>query len=199
MEDSDISNKKIGKKHIITIAGRPGSGKSTASKSVAAVLGYEHFSSGDLFRAIGKERGVDVHKTNIVAEQEQDIDHLVDQRLRDIGASQDQVAIDSRMAWHWMPFSFKVYLNLDLSIAARRILQNMDAARLEHEHIPNDPDEYASILQQRLDSEAKRYKALYDVNPYDVSNYDLVIDTSDTTPEETLEQILAAYKTWLAS
>lgn len=187
------------KKRIITIAGRPGSGKSTASKALAEQLGYEHFSSGDLFRAVGKERGIDVNQTNTAAEQEKEIDYLVDERLRQIGANQEDVAIDSRMAWHWMPFSFKVYLDLDLSVAARRIMKGMDAARLEHEHIPSDPDQYAAVLQERLDSEARRYRSLYDVDPYDKNNYDLVIDTNINGPERVVQLVLDGYHQWLKS
>lgn len=185
------------KKKIITIAGKPGSGKSTASRKVAELLGFEHFSSGDLFRAIGKERGVDVHDTNILAETEKDIDHLVDERLRQIGKTQDSVAIDSRMAWHWIPQSFKVYLDLDLEVAAARILNSIDEERIKHEHIPSSPKKYASVLKSRLASEAKRYKNLYDVNPYDTSNYDLVIDTASNSAEETVNEILRSYKKWI--
>lgn len=195
MEDS----KNAQKKRIITIAGRPGSGKSTASKGVAAELGFQHFSSGDLFRAIGKERGIDVTQTNLAAEKDKDIDRLVDQRLRDIGATEDQIVIDSRMAWHWMPNSFKIYLDLDLETAARRILQNIEPARIESEHIPDDPAAYAAALQNRLDLEVRRYKALYDVNPYDHANYDLVVDTAANGPEEVLAEILTKYKAWLNS
>jgi CMP/dCMP kinase len=184
-------------KRIITIAGRPGSGKSTASHAVAEQLGYEHFSSGDLFRAIGKERGIDVTQTNRAAEVDEEIDRLVDERLTEIGKTQDQVAIDSRLAWHWIPDSFKVYLNLDLEVAAKRILANMDAKRMEHEHVPEDPAEYAAALQHRLDLEASRYKAKYDVNPYDTANYDLVVDTEANNPQQVVQQILTAYEQWL--
>jgi CMP/dCMP kinase len=185
------------KKRIITLAGRPGSGKSSTSRELASQLGYEHFSSGDLFRAIGKERGSDVHQTNLAAEKGSDIDDLVDQRIRDIGASQEDVVIDSRLAWHWIPESFKVYLNLDLSVAAQRILDNTDPVRLEHEHIPDDPEAYAAALEQRLASEARRYKALYDANPYDTNNYDLVIDTAKNDFNAVVNQILTSYKAWL--
>jgi cytidylate kinase len=187
----------MNKKRIITIAGRPGSGKSTASRLIAAELGYEHFSSGDLFRAIGKERGINVTQTNKAAEHDQAIDKLVDERLVSIGKTQDQVAIDSRLAWHWIPQSFKIYLDLDLEVAARRILGSMDAKRIEHEHIPADPKEYAAALQHRLDLEATRYKTKYDINPYDKSNYDLVIDTEENDREQVRAKILETYRAWL--
>lgn len=186
----------MSKKHIITIAGKPGSGKSTASKALAEQLGYEHFSSGDLFRAIGRERGIDVTQTNRAAEDDKEIDRLVDERLARIGETQDQVAIDSRLAWHWIPQSFKVYLDLDLEVAARRILASIDPNRKQHEHIPDGPKEYAGALQHRLDLEATRYKAKYDVNPYDIANYNLVVDTETNSPGQVVALILDAYNKW---
>ena len=185
------------KKHIITIAGKPGSGKSTTSKGIAAELGFKHFSSGDLFRAIGKERGIDVFQTNIAAENEKEIDYMVDEKLRTIYEEENELVIDSRMAWHWMPHSFKVYLDLDLEIAAKRILTNYDPKRLEYESIPEKPSEYAEVLQARLDSEIKRYMRLYDANPYDTSNYNLVVDTARNNPEEAIKHVIAEYRNWL--
>lgn len=187
------------KKHIITIAGKPGSGKSTTSKGIAKTLEYTHFSSGDLFRAIGKERGVDVLTINLLAEQEKEIDELVDQKLRDLGTHEDCMVIDSRMAWHWMPYSFRVYLDLDLSVAAQRITAGMDEARRAVEHIPNDPKAYTQILQNRLDSESKRYLNLYNANPYDIANYDLVLDTAVHSIQNVQETILTEYQRWLES
>jgi cytidylate kinase len=185
------------KKHIITIAGKPGSGKSSTSKSLAASLGYKHFSSGDLFRAIGKERGIDVFAANVAAETEKEIDYQVDAKLRELGEYENEMVIDSRTAWHWMPQSFKVYLDLDLEIAAKRILANMDPERLKVEDIPEKPSEYAERLQARLDSETKRYMNLYQINPYDMSNYDLVVDTAKLDLEAVIETVTYTYKNWL--
>jgi len=184
------------KKHIITIAGKPGSGKSTTSKGLARALGYLHFSSGDFFRAIGKERGFDVLATNLLAEQEKSIDEAVDQKLRELGAKEDQMVIDSRMAWHWMPYSFRVYLDLDLTVAAERIISHTDEARRAAEFIPSSPVLYAKTLQDRLDSESKRYLSLYDANPYNPDNYDLVVDTAANDIEAVQKIILDAYTTW---
>jgi len=185
------------KKQIITIAGRPGSGKSTTAKGVTAYLGFQHFSSGDLFRALAREKGVDVLQANLTAEENAEIDHAVDGRLREIGKTENQLVIDSRTAWHWMPQSYKVFLDLDLEVAAQRILNNMDDARLESEHIHRDPAEYANVLRRRLDSETRRYKVLYDIDPYDLSNYDLVVDTGTNNPEQAVDKIIEGYKKWL--
>lgn len=186
------------KTSIITIAGKPGSGKSTTSKGVATKLQYRHFSSGDLFRSIAAERGLDVKSANKHAEKESSIDDLVDQRLQEIGRTDSDIVIDSRTAWHWMPQSFKVYLDLDLHEAAKRIILASDERQTANEYIPEDHEEYVNELQERLDSESRRYESLYGINPYDTNNYNLVIDTARYTIDEVVEQIVAAYNRWLA-
>lgn len=187
------------KKQIITIAGRPGSGKSTTAKTVAAKLGYEHFSSGDLFRQIAEERKVDILAANKIAESDKSIDLLVDERLRTIGQNQDKIVVDSRTAWHWMPQSFKVFLDLDLNVAAKRIISNMEEERMQSEQISHDPAEYAKVLEERLGSETKRYLALYQINPYDVANFDLVVDTNVNNVDQVVAIILAKYEEWQKS
>ena len=185
------------KKRIITIAGRPGSGKSSTARSVAEVLGYKHFSSGDLFRALAREQGIDVLQANLSAEENAELDHLVDGRLQEIGKTEERIVIDSRTAWHWIPRSFKVFLDLDLEIAAERILATIDEERLASEHTHRDPVEYAGVLQQRLDSESRRYKKLYDIDPYVTENYDLVVDTAANDLRTVSQIVLDGYEAWL--
>lgn len=185
------------KKQIITIAGRPGSGKSTTAKLVAAQLGFKHFSGGDFFRLIGKEMGIDLLKANRTAETNDEIDRRVDGKLRELGEAADRLVIDARTAWHWIPDSYKVFLDLELRVAAARILANLDPARMEHEHIPNDPVEYARILQLRLASEAKRYEAKYHVDAFDSGNFDLVVDTAANGIDQVADAVLNGYKAWL--
>jgi cytidylate kinase len=188
---------QVNKKKIITIGGKPGSGKSSTAKGVTSHLGYQHFSSGDLFRALAREKGLDLLTANFTAEQNTEFDKLVDGRLQELGQTEDQLVIDSRMAWHWIPGSFKVFLDLDLETAAQRILDTMDDARLENEHVHRDPVEYAAVLQQRLDSESRRYKALYDIDPYVLDNYDLVVNTAENDLGMVIGQIVVAYEKWL--
>ncbi len=194
------------KKSIITIAGKPGSGKSSTAKLLAEKLGYDHFSSGDLFREIARTRGQNVKQANLDAESkaldDKNIDFLVDERLREIGRTEHHKVIDSRTAWHWMPDAFKLFIDLDLIVAADRIIKSMEAedvAGARNEHIPSSPKEYAVELQERLDSETRRYESLYGIDPYDLSNYNLVINSGIQTLEEVVGEIFAAYNAWLSA
>lgn len=182
-------------KNIITIAGRPGSGKSSTAKLVAEKLGYKHFSSGDLFRQIASEMDKDVLEANKDAEGDQltEIDKRVDQKLREIGEQETEIVIDSRTAWHWIPDSFKIFLDLDLETAAERILAQLTPERIAAEHIPSSPAAYAEQLGGRLESEKKRYKKFYDIDPTDHSNYDLVVDTKTNNLEQVVEIILDSF------
>lgn len=184
------------KKHIITIAGRPGSGKSSTAKTVAAKLGYRHFSSGELFRELAKKRGVDVLQANLKAEGNYEIDHLVDGRLKQMNNSEDNIVIDSRTAWHWMPNSFKVFLDLELETAAQRIIKKLEDRKEVNENIPKSAVEYAKTLKKRLASENRRYETLYNIDPGKLTNYDLVIDTGKNDLTEVVETILREYKDW---
>lgn len=185
------------KKHIITIAGRPGSGKSTAAKRIAAQLGFAHASGGDLYRTAGLERGMDILQANLANIETGEIDKIVDDKMREINATGDRMVIDSRTAWHFIPNSFRVFLDLDLLTAAKRILADMDEERREREHIPADSRLYAEELRARQAAETRRYKKLYNIEPFNLNNYDLVIDTGTNNPEQVAAQILDAYQQWL--
>lgn len=186
------------KKHIITIAGRVGSGKSSTAKLVAERLGFRHFSSGDLFREIASRSQMDLLSANINAEKNPDIDHQVDSRLREIGETESNLVIDSRTAWHWIPESFKVYLTLDTHIAAERIIADRaDKQAVVNENIPSDTTEYAEQLDDRYASENKRYMTLYGIDPSILENYDLVIDTSQHDLHKVVEMVEQAYQFWI--
>jgi len=176
---------------MISIAGDLGSGKSTIAKRLAELLEYKYFSTGTLFRQLAAERGMDALQLNYLSETDKSIDKYIDDNLRAINEGSDfRYILDSRMAWHFIPKSFKIYATVEPKIAAQRVLN--DKTRF------NEPD--AADLQERVDSllerqnvENRRYKSMYGVDCDDLSNYDLVIDTSHHTVKELTAQILTAY------
>jgi CMP/dCMP kinase len=183
------------KKRIITIAGSVGSGKSSTAKAVAAALGFQHFSSGDLFRKIAAERGQSIEAMNISAEMQRDIDLKVDGLLQQMYGTEDGLVIDSRMAWHWMPSSFKVFLILDPNTAAERIFNQVRGEGRMSEDAASVRQARKSI-RRRAASEQKRYAALYRVNPTEPLNFDLVINTKHNDLKTVTAIVLAAYQAW---
>ena len=184
------------KKHTITIAGLPGSGKSSTAKGVAEVLGYEHFSSGDLFRRMAEERGLSVEELNITAEKQKEIDHAVDELLVQIGKEKNNLVIDSRTAFHWIPDSFKVFLDLDLHAAAERTFAQIQKEGRTSQAGSSLDEVYAHTVQ-RMESEQKRYRDLYTIEVTDKTQFDLVVDTEANNLEQVIKIVVAAYEKWL--
>jgi CMP/dCMP kinase len=183
------------RKKIITIAGSLGSGKSSTAKAVAAVLGFRHFSSGDLFRQIAAERGESIEAMNISAEVQRDIDLKVDRLLQDMYRTEEKLVIDSRMAWHWMPDSFKVFLVLDPNTAALRIFNHLQEEGRTSEDA-RSVEEVRNSIDRRFASEQRRYAGLYGVNPTDPSNFDIMINTRHNDLKTVTAIVLAAYQAW---
>ncbi|MGH9879179.1 MAG: nucleoside monophosphate kinase, partial [Nitrososphaerales archaeon] len=55
---------------IITIAGRPGSGKTTVAKEVAKRLGFKHLSTGDMRGQLAMEHGLTIDQLNEIGKKE---------------------------------------------------------------------------------------------------------------------------------
>lgn len=185
------------KKEIITIAGAVGSGKSSTAKRVASLLSYQHLSSGDLFRKIASERGLSVEALNLTAEEQADIDHQVDSWLKELGQTGSKVVIDSRLAWHWMPESYKVFLTLDHDTAAERIFNHIQTEGRVSQ-TGTSLEEVRQNIDTRVASEQKRYRELYNVDVTDTAPFDLVIDTKTNGLEAVVASVIEGYRAWRA-
>lgn len=184
----------MAQKTIITIAGSQGSGKSSTAKQVAEKLGYQHFSSGDLFREIAKERDLSIEAMNLTAEEQKEIDYEVDERLKSL-KNEDGLVIDSRLAFHWIPDSFKVFLALDPETAAHRIYSQIKTEGRTSQNAES-LEEAKQNAEIRLKSEKKRYWDLYQLDPTDPKHFDLVIDTKVNDLGTVVRTVIDKYTTW---
>jgi CMP/dCMP kinase len=168
---------------IITISGTPGSGKSVVAESLAKKLGYKLYGAGDVRRKYALGQKMTLEELNRKSEKDPTSDHLVDDHMKKLG-SEDNLVVNGRMAFKIIPESIKVFIDADVDVRAKRIF---DAKRKE-EHFAKVSDAKKSI-QNRVKSDVKRYEKLYGVNPYDVSHYDLVVDSSNISIDEVVGQI----------
>ena len=184
--------------HIITISGKPGSGKSSTADRVAELLGYTRYSSGDMVRRILREAGKTLEAYNQEAAENTTLDAQVDAALRDLRNHQD-IVIDSRLGFYWLPESFKVYLDLDLELATARIYKDTVANEMRSS-VGTSQSSLQTVIQQvrsRMESEQRRFRRLYGVDPFDTSHFDFVIDTSRQNPQSVAIAVFDAYREWL--
>jgi cytidylate kinase len=175
----------------ISITGDPGSGKSTFARAVADLLGYRLITTGNIFRKLAAERGVSITQLNEMAEMQKELDAQVDDYLKALNETQDALVLDSRMAWHFVKDTFKVRLTVDPDVAVKRIFSDGDT---EWREKFSSLDEAMREVEKRKASEIKRYQKLYGVNIGDDANFDLVINTSHRSKEETLKLFEDAFK-----
>lgn len=177
----------------ISLAGDLGSGKSTVSKILIEALGAEYYSTGSIVRAIAERMGMTIGELNIYMETHPEIDNEVDDGLVALANDPRALIIDSRMAWHFTKGTFKVYLSTDIETSAARI---MGANRSCEQS--STFEEAVAGTQARRNSEKKRYSEQYGVDITDLSNYDLVVDTTYATPEEIAGVIISSFEKWKA-
>ena len=176
----------------ISLAGDLGSGKSTVSKILIEKLGAEYYSTGAIVRSIAERRGMTVVELNVYMETHPEIDNEIDDGLIALGEVDKPLIIDSRMAWHFTKGTFKVYLSTDVETSAYRIMN----ANRQGEHAAN-LEETIKETKARRESEKKRYMQQYGVDIKDLTNYDLIVDTTIATPDEVASCIITAYNMWL--
>ena len=182
---------EMGMTEKISLAGDLGSGKSTVADILIKRLGAEYYCTGAIVRSIAEKRGMTVTELNKYMETHPEIDHEIDDGIAALSDMDKFLIIDSRMAWHFTRGTFKVYLSCDIETSALRIMN----ANRRGEHSAT-LEETIEATRTRRESEKKRYLEQYGVNIKDLSNYSLIVDTSNATPEEVAECIITAFEQW---
>lgn len=180
-------------KDKISLAGDLGSGKSTVSEILIERLGAEYYSTGAIVRSVAAKRGMTVVELNKYMETHPELDHEIDEGIAALSDVDKLLIIDSRMAWHFTRGTFKVYLSVDIETSALRIMN----ANRAGEHAAT-LDETVAETRARRESEKKRYFEQYGVDIKDLTNYDLVVDTTAATPAEVAERIIDGFCRWQA-
>jgi CMP/dCMP kinase len=172
---------------FITIAGDLGSGKSSVGKLLAKQLNYRFLSVGDFMGELAKEQGLSLIELSQKAQEDEGkTDSLLDQKQIVFGKQNDNVVFDSRLGWHFIPHSLKIYLQVDLDIAAKRIYLDKREDEKENTSIEKTKE----YMIKRKESERKRYKKYYNLDYDDPGHFDIIINTSNKNILEVAKKIL---------
>jgi CMP/dCMP kinase len=174
----------------ITTSGDLGSGVSSTSKLLAEKLVFGYISMGEMFRDYANQKGKTVLELNQDARIDKTIDEEIDLRLRRSGLLGDNIVIDSRLAWYFIKDSFKVYISVDQTIGAMRIL-NSDRGSVEKY---DSLEEAIEDVKERSEIEITRYKDKYNILINKMDNYDFVIDSTNINILEVTSRITTEMK-----
>lgn len=179
---------------IISITGLPGSGKTTVIKQLSESLGVPWYSVGNLRGKMAEERGMTIDELNSLGETEAFTDKDVDDYQTKLGESGESFVIDGRLSWHFIPNSFKVFLDVDPDVGAQRIYSASQKGERDDEKAYTSVEEVKRHIAERVASDVRRYQKYYGIDFLDRSNYDLVLDTTNLTIDEKARIILDRLK-----
>ena len=174
----------------ITIAGDLGSGKSTVANHLINNINYRIESAGLIFRRLAEEHGMTAKEFNQFIESNPKYDNMVDDTIKEMGEKEENIIFDSRLAWFFVPKSFKIYMYVDVDVATERIFN--DKGRISESY--SDIITAKKEIIERRQSEVLRYKTFYNADINNYKNYDFIIDTSHATKEEVNDLVLSSFK-----
>jgi cytidylate kinase len=180
-------------KNIIVMSGDIGSGKSSVATALKQMTGFEVIGTGTIQRAIAKRRGVTTLELNKISQTDRSIDDEIDSYVVELGKTQDRLILDSRLAWHFIPEAFKVFLAVDPVVGAERVF---NASRNDENNPSLEVTLENNLKRQAI--EDQRFHKLYNVNFRKYGNYDLIIDTSYSSPEAIAGKIKDCFDAWLS-
>jgi cytidylate kinase len=174
----------------ITIAGDLGSGKSTVANHLINNINYRIESAGLIFRRLAEQHGMSAKEFNQFIESNPKYDNMVDDTIKEMGEKEENIIFDSRLAWHFVPKSFKIYMYVDVDTATERIFN--DKGRVSESY--SDMATAKKEIIERRESEVLRYKTFYNIDINNYSNYDFIIDTSHATKDEVNDAVLSNFR-----
>jgi cytidylate kinase len=173
----------------ITITGDLYSGKSTIARAIGKTLDYTYFSVGELQRKLAVEKGMSITQYNEYM-LKNNLDYEVDNRTMEIGRDSENFIFDARLAWHFIPDSFKIYLRVEIDVAVERSMKN---ERGKSEKYASEKEAKENIIERRR-LEVSRFKDIYNIGIDEPGNFDLVIDTTCISTDEVVLKILEGIK-----
>lgn len=177
-------------KNIISLTGDIASGKGVTSCILSKKLDYTIYKASTAIRELCIKKGITINEFQEYVSKHPEFDIKIEEEMGQYANENDNYIIEARTGWFTAPFSFKVYLTVDIDVAAMRIFNDT---------LRSDEDKYNSIEEAkqaiilRSEEEANRWLRLYNKDIKNKENFDLVIDTTDKTAEQVADIIIEKY------
>lgn len=181
---------KKGFTNKITLTGELGSGKSAVSRILCERTGFDYISTGQVQRQLAQALGLDTLEMNRRADTDPSIDQRIDSIFIELGKDPSGYILDSRMAWFFLPDSFKVFLHTDVEVAVQRILNDPDRNSEQY----RDTEEAVQKIVARKASENARFLEKYGADCANLDNFDLVIDTAQRSQKVVADLIFDCWE-----
>ena len=170
-------------KRVITVGGLHGTGKSSVADAISKRFDLRRMSAGVIFRKMAKDRNLTLEEFSRVAAGDEDIDRLIDDKLRE-EAEKGNAVIDGQLA-AWMAGD-----NADLNILLIASVENRIRRISERDGTDFEYARRETITREG--SERARYLEYYGVDVSNLSIYDLIINTDKYDLEEVTKIVLTA-------
>jgi len=205
---SATTEREVDSNLFITVSGPPGCGATTLTEGLADALNCGYVIGGDIFRDLAEERGLSLQQLIAKAEEDDEIDRALDQRLRRIaekwGTANKAFILESRLAG-WLAGNradLRIWLDAPEEIRIERLSDYEVSYEIERpderasgdvglKHL-DDEGEIGPLLRVREVSEAGRYESYYGIDLEDQSFYDLSINTARWDADTVLDMVLTA-------
>lgn len=153
----------------VTISGLPGSGTTSLARHLSSENHFSLISAGEVFRQMAAERGMTLSEFGRLAEEDPSIDHLIDDRQRQIVLENEEIIAEGRLSGWMIPEAdLKIWLFAPLPCRISRISQrDMDG----------DDETALMATAERERCEAERYRTYYQIDISDLTRYDLVLNS----------------------
>ncbi len=175
---------------VIVISGMPGCGSTTTGALLAEKLGLKFFSAGNYTKQLARdEEKIDGKETERIVNfwdtlrgKSKD-HHMSVEELQQKLVKEGDIIIESKLGIHFLKADFRVWLKAPKEIRALRYVKR-DSISLA---------DAVSFLRKKEAAERDNWRRIYSFDYFDQEKEaDIVIDTSDKTPEEIVEIIIKA-------
>lgn len=180
-----MADRFVSKKfRVITISGRVASGATTLSRSLAQKLNWKLWNGGEIYRRHSKENGIPLEKTSLSTDEYHlKLDNFIKEKIK----TENQFILESWLAGfdaQGIPGVFKILVTCsDDSLRIDRLV-NRDNLTIE---------EAKKHLKTREQENLDKWERLYHTRDFwNPDLYDLIIDTYQYGPNESLEVALRA-------